>query len=73
MSEIRFDHIAIAARRMTDGPAVLVGALGGQPTGDGGPSGAYTWGHWGFTGGGRLEILEPLDDQSRRVPLTART
>ncbi len=62
MSEVRFDHIAIAARRMTDGPAVLVGALGGQPTGDGGPSGAYTWGHWGFTGGGRLEILEPLGD-----------
>jgi prolyl-tRNA editing enzyme YbaK/EbsC (Cys-tRNA(Pro) deacylase) len=62
MSEVRFDHIAIAARRMTDGPAVLVGALGGRPTGDGGPSGAYTWGHWGFTGGGRLEILEPLGD-----------
>ena len=62
MREVRFDHIAIAARRMADGPAVLVGALGGRPTGDGGPSGAYTWGHWGFTGGGRLEILEPLGD-----------
>ena len=44
MSEIRFDHIAIAAHRMADAPAVLVGALGGTPTGDGGPSGAYTWG-----------------------------
>ena len=64
MSEVRFDHIAIAARRMVDGPAVLVGALGGRPTGDGGPSGAYTWGHWGFAGGGRLEILEPLGDDS---------
>jgi len=59
MPQVRFDHIAIAARRMTDGPAVLVGALGGSPTGDGGPSGAYTWGQWGFAGGGRLEILEP--------------
>jgi len=60
MSEILFDHIAIAARRMADAPAVLVGALGGAPTGDGGPSGGYTWAHWGFAGGGRLEILEPL-------------
>ena len=64
MSEVRFDHIAIAARRMADGPAVLVGALGGRPTGDGGPSGAYTWGQWGFAGGGRVEILEPLGDDS---------
>ena len=64
MSGVRFDHIAIAARRMADGPAVLVGALGGRPTRDGGPSGAYTWGHWGFDRGGRLEILEPLGDDS---------
>jgi catechol 2,3-dioxygenase-like lactoylglutathione lyase family enzyme len=45
---------------MTEAPAVLVGLLGGAPTGAGGPSGAYTWAQWGFTGGGRLEILEPL-------------
>jgi catechol 2,3-dioxygenase-like lactoylglutathione lyase family enzyme len=60
MSGILFDHIAIAAHRMADAPAVLVGALGGTPTGDGGPSGPYTWSQWGFAGGGRLEILEPL-------------
>ena len=60
MSRIHFDHIAIATHRMADAPAVLVGVLGGTPTGDGGPSGAYTWGHWRFAGGGRLEILEPL-------------
>lgn len=60
MSEIQFDHIAIAAHRMADAPAVLVGALGGTPTGDGGPAGPYTWGQWRFAGGGRLEILEPL-------------
>jgi len=58
MSEIWFDHIAIAAHRMADAPAVLVGALGGAPTGDGGPSGPYTWGQWGFAGDGRLE-MEP--------------
>lgn len=43
MSEVGFDHIAIAVPRMADAPAVLVGALGGTPTGDGGPAGAYTW------------------------------
>jgi methylmalonyl-CoA/ethylmalonyl-CoA epimerase len=59
MSQILFDHIAIATHRMADAPALLVGVLGGAPTGDGGPSGAYTWAHWGFAGGGRLEILEP--------------
>jgi methylmalonyl-CoA/ethylmalonyl-CoA epimerase len=64
MGEVRFDHIAIATRRMTDGPPVLVGALGGRPTGDGGPSGAYTWGQWGFANGGRLELLEPLGADS---------
>ena len=59
MSGIEFDHIAIAVARMADAPAVLVGTLGGAPTGDGGSSGAYTWAQWAFTGGGRLEILEP--------------
>jgi methylmalonyl-CoA/ethylmalonyl-CoA epimerase len=60
MNEIQLDHIAIAVPRMADAPGTLVGVLGGAPTGDGGPSGAYTWAQWGFAGGGRLEILEPL-------------
>jgi catechol 2,3-dioxygenase-like lactoylglutathione lyase family enzyme len=62
MDAIQLDHIAIAVPRMADAPATLVGVLGGAPTGDGGPSGAYTWAQWGFAGGGRLEILEPLGD-----------
>jgi methylmalonyl-CoA/ethylmalonyl-CoA epimerase len=60
MSGTELDHIAIAVARMADAPAVLVGALGGVPTGDGGASGAYTWAQWRFAGGGRLEVLEPL-------------
>lgn len=59
MNEIEFDHIAIAAHRMTDAPAVLVGVLGSVPTGDGGPSAAYTWAQWRFANGARLEVLEP--------------
>jgi catechol 2,3-dioxygenase-like lactoylglutathione lyase family enzyme len=58
-NRVVFDHIAIATHRMAEAPGVLVGELGGAPTGDGGASGAYTWAQWGFAGGGRLEILEP--------------
>jgi methylmalonyl-CoA/ethylmalonyl-CoA epimerase len=59
MTAIALDHIAIALARMADAPAVLVGALGGTPTGDGGPGHGYTWAQWRFAGGGRLEILQP--------------
>ena len=62
MTGIEFDHIAMAVGRMADAPAVLVGTLGGTPTGEGGPSGAYTWAQWRFAGGGRLEILEPIGE-----------
>lgn len=58
MRKILFDHIAIAMPRMADGPAVLVGELGGAPH-HGGASAAYRFGQWSFKGGGRLEILEP--------------
>ncbi len=61
MRPVVFDHIAIAIPRMADAPAFLVGELGGTPD-HGGPSGAYTFGQWRFTGGGRLEILEPLGE-----------
>jgi len=55
---IRFDHIAIAAPRLADAPAFLVGELGGTPA-HGGIARAYTFGQWRFKDGGRLEMLEP--------------
>jgi hypothetical protein len=55
---ILFDHIAIAARRLADAPAVLVGVLGGAPA-YGAPSGPYRFYQWRFAGGGRIEVLEP--------------
>lgn len=58
VSAIRFDHIAVAVPRMAEAPAVLVGELGGTPAG-GGVNRTFTFGHWRFAGGGRLEILEP--------------
>jgi methylmalonyl-CoA/ethylmalonyl-CoA epimerase len=58
MSQILFDHIAMAIPRMADAPAVLAGVLGGVPA-DGASSPVFNWGVWRFEGGGDLEILEP--------------
>jgi methylmalonyl-CoA/ethylmalonyl-CoA epimerase len=61
MTGIRFDHIAMAAHALMDGPPVLVGVLGGVPH-TGGPSGAYTWSTWRYANGACLEVLEPRGD-----------
>jgi methylmalonyl-CoA/ethylmalonyl-CoA epimerase len=55
------DHIAIAAARLSDAPPFLVGVLGGVPA-YGASSRAFSFGHWRFAGGGRLEVLEPRGD-----------
>jgi methylmalonyl-CoA/ethylmalonyl-CoA epimerase len=62
MTGIRFDHIAIAARRIADAPPVLVGMLGGQAH-HGAVSGPYTWATWRYANGGCLEVLEPRGDE----------
>lgn len=56
---IAFDHVAIATHRIQDAPDLLVGELGGR-SGFGSPSGEYSWWHWDFPGGGRIEVLEPF-------------
>jgi methylmalonyl-CoA/ethylmalonyl-CoA epimerase len=56
---IRFDHIAVAAHRISDLGPFLGGILGGQPD-YGAPSGQYRWGQWRFATGGRIEVLEPI-------------
>lgn len=57
MTPVLFDHIAIAAPRMTDAVDTLTGILGGIPD-YGGLSGPYTFGQWGFAPG-CIEVLEP--------------
>jgi Glyoxalase/Bleomycin resistance protein/Dioxygenase superfamily len=59
---ILLDHIAIGMGRMADGPAVLVGALGGVPAAGRSAGGVFGWGTWAFAGGGSIEIIEPLGD-----------
>ncbi|MFQ5827627.1 MAG: VOC family protein [Candidatus Methylomirabilia bacterium] len=61
MSQIYFDHIAIAMESMASAPAVLVGELGGVPE-LGMPSGVFRWGTWRFEGGGCIEIIEPMGE-----------
>ena len=53
-----FDHVAIATDKIANAPGILVGELGGI-SGYGGPSGDFSWWHWDFEGGGRIEIIEP--------------
>jgi catechol 2,3-dioxygenase-like lactoylglutathione lyase family enzyme len=53
-----FDHIALAAARISDASPVVVGALGGVAD-SGAPSGDFRWGCWRFDGGGRIEVIEP--------------
>ena len=58
MRPIGLDHIAIAMPRLADAPAVLAGVLGGAPV-FGMDTTHFTFGHWRFAGGGRLEVLAP--------------
>jgi methylmalonyl-CoA/ethylmalonyl-CoA epimerase len=56
---VRFDHIAVAAHRISDLGSFLGGVLGGVPD-YGAPSGQYRWGQWRFAEGSRIEVLEPI-------------
>lgn len=58
MRTILLDHIAVAMPRLADAPAVLAGVLGGEPV-FGMDTPHFTFGHWRFAGGGRLEVLAP--------------
>jgi hypothetical protein len=58
MLAYRFDHIAIGAASMADGPPLLVGVLGGVPD-SGGSADAFSFGCWQYAGGGRIEVIEP--------------
>jgi methylmalonyl-CoA/ethylmalonyl-CoA epimerase len=55
---ISFDHIAVAAHRISDLAPFLGGILGGEPD-YGAPSTQYRWGQWQFAEGSRIEVLEP--------------
>ena len=58
VDRVLFDHIAIGVPRMADTAPFLAGLLGGVPD-SGYPSGPFTWGTYGFEGGGSIELIEP--------------
>jgi methylmalonyl-CoA/ethylmalonyl-CoA epimerase len=59
MPSILLDHIAIALPRIADAPSILEAVLGGVAERNQ-PSGVFRWASWIYTGGGRIEILEPM-------------
>jgi methylmalonyl-CoA/ethylmalonyl-CoA epimerase len=63
MRPIDLDHIAIAMPRLTDAPVVLAGVLGGEPV-FGMDTPHFTFGHWRFAGGGRIEVLAPRGERA---------
>lgn len=54
---IRFDHVAIAVRRIADAAALLESLLGGV-SGESGTGQGFTFHQWTFPGG-TVELLEP--------------
>ena len=55
---VLFDHVALAARHISDATDLIVGELGGV-SGFGAPAGPYRFWHWDFPGPGRIEVIEP--------------
>lgn len=61
---IRLDHVGIAVESVDDAEAVLA-ALGAEPLVDEvGHGGDYRWASYGIGDASRLELVEPLDDDS---------
>jgi len=58
---VLFDHVAVAVPRIADTTPFLVGELGGV-VGFGAPSREFTFWHWDYPGGGRIEVIEPMGD-----------
>ena len=61
VTSILFDHIAIAVPAMSQAAPFLAGELGGVPDA-GSPSEIFTWGTYGYGGGGSIELIEPLGE-----------
>jgi catechol 2,3-dioxygenase-like lactoylglutathione lyase family enzyme len=64
MSSIAFDHIALGLPRIADAVPFLVGVLGGVPHSGmrGGPD--FRFGTWRYSGGGKIEVIEPIGEDS---------
>ena len=64
MRSIVFDHISLALPRIADAVPFLVGVLGGRPHSGarGGPE--FRFGTWSYDGGGKIEAIEPVGDDT---------
>lgn len=64
MPEFRFDHVAVAVRSIKDAMRLFVDGLGGEYLMGGDVNGIWRWLQMRFPGGGKVELLEPLSDDS---------
>ena len=65
MTELRFDHVAVAVRSIKQALPLYRDALGGEYLMGGEPDGTWRWLQLRFPGGaGKIELLEPLGEAS---------
>lgn len=62
MPEFVFDHVAVAVRSIKQALPLYRDALGGEYLMGGDQAGTWRWLQLRFPGGGKVELLEPLDD-----------
>lgn len=62
MSELHFDHVAVAVNEIKPALRLFRNALGGEYLMGGDQTGAWRWLQLRYPGGGKVELLEPLAD-----------
>jgi methylmalonyl-CoA/ethylmalonyl-CoA epimerase len=62
MPEFQLDHVAVAVRSIKAALPLYRDALGGEYLMGGDQAGSWRWVQFRFPGGGKVELLEPLDE-----------
>jgi methylmalonyl-CoA/ethylmalonyl-CoA epimerase len=63
MAELVFDHVAVAVHSVKAAVPLFRDALGGEYLMGGDINGQWRWVQFRYPGGGKVELLEPLDDE----------
>lgn len=62
MPEFVFDHVAVAVNAIKPALKLFRDALGGEYLMGGDETGAWRWFQLRYPGGGKIELLEPMED-----------
>jgi methylmalonyl-CoA/ethylmalonyl-CoA epimerase len=60
MASLELDHVAVAVRSIKSALPLFRDALGGEYLGGGDQDGGWRWAQFRYSGGGTVELLEPL-------------